>query len=92
MNMGGQAYAGRREHVLTPNELSVLVCVAEGLTNRAVGARLGLSPRTVANYSMTAAHKLGVRHRTAAVVLALQLGLLDLGTLHVIGTPSLTTS
>jgi DNA-binding NarL/FixJ family response regulator len=87
MNTDAPAHAGRLEHALTANELAVLMCLAKGLTNRGAGAQLGLSAKTVANYSMMAAHKLGVRHRTAAVVLALQLGLLDLGTLRVVGAP-----
>jgi hypothetical protein len=61
----------------------VLGCIAEGLTNRGAAERLGLTEGTVANYAERAAHKLGVPHRTAAVVLALQLGLLDLAALHV---------
>jgi two-component system, NarL family, response regulator DegU len=68
---------------LTPREIAVLGCIAEGLTNRKAAERLGLTTRTVANYAERATHKLGVPHRTAAVVVALQLGLLDLATLHV---------
>jgi len=57
---------------LTERELAVLRLLAEGLRNRELAARLGISPRSV--YA-----KLGVGSRTEAVVLAISTKLLSVG-------------
>ncbi|MGP3925913.1 ATP-binding protein [Streptomyces sp. 8N616] len=49
---------------LTERELQVAELVAEGLTNRRIGARLSLSPRTVATHLDHIRDKLGLRSRT----------------------------
>jgi DNA-binding CsgD family transcriptional regulator len=49
---------------LTAQELQVAVLVAEGGTNREVGARLMLSPRTIEFHLRNIYAKLGVRSRT----------------------------
>ncbi|MFF8831154.1 AAA family ATPase [Streptomyces sp. NPDC015131] len=49
----------------TPQELRVARLVAEGLTNREIGLRLQLSPRTVSNHLYRLYPKLGVTHRAA---------------------------
>jgi two-component system, NarL family, response regulator DevR len=63
---------------LSTQELKVLALVAEGLTNREVGARLFLSPHTVKNYLRNAADKLGVATRLDAVLEASRQGLIEL--------------
>lgn len=55
---------------LTAREIAVLRCVAEGLTNRAIGTRLSLSEYTVKNYLKRINEKLGVHSRTQAVTAA----------------------
>jgi DNA-binding NarL/FixJ family response regulator len=45
--------------------------VAEGLTNREVGARLGLSEHTVSNYLFRIYDKLGLSSRVELVLYAL---------------------
>ncbi|WP_404815935.1 AAA family ATPase [Streptomyces thermolineatus] len=50
---------------LTPQQLRIALCVAEGCTNREVAARLFLSPRTVDHHLRNIFSALGVRSRTA---------------------------
>jgi DNA-binding CsgD family transcriptional regulator len=53
--------------VLTPRELEVARCVAAGLTNRQIGERLYLSPRTVETHVGKVFAKLDVSTRSAVV-------------------------
>ena len=61
---------------LTPRELEVLELVAEGLSNRAIGRRLGTSDHTAKFHVNTILYKLGARTRTDAVVRAVRRGVL----------------
>ncbi|MCD2196215.1 AAA family ATPase [Actinomycetospora endophytica] len=54
---------------LTPREHEVLAAVAEGLTNRQVGRRLGLQERTVAVHVSNVLRKTNTRSRTQAAAL-----------------------
>jgi two-component system, NarL family, response regulator DevR len=58
--------------ILSPQERRVLALVAEGLTNKQVGARLGLSNNTVKNYLITVFEKLRVKRRAQAAALYVQ--------------------
>ncbi|WP_324288039.1 GAF domain-containing protein [Agrococcus sp. SL85] len=53
---------------LTVRERQVLELIAEGLTNRQIGARLSLAEKTVKNYVSTLLAKLGMERRTQAAV------------------------
>ena len=53
---------------LTPREREILALIAEGLTNRQIGARTFLAERTVKNYVSDVLHKLGIQRRTQAAV------------------------
>lgn len=55
---------------LTPQELSILELIGEGLTNRQIGQRLFIAERTVKNYVTTLFRKLGLEQRTQAAVYA----------------------
>lgn len=64
------------EQQLTQRELDALQLMAEGLTNRAVAARMHVSEATVKTHLAHAFDKLGVGDRAAAVRVAFQRGLL----------------
>jgi len=70
---------GGPEHLadLTERELSVLSLLAEGLHNREVASRLGISSRTVDRHCDNIYAKLGVGSRTEAVVRAISTKLLS---------------
>jgi two-component system, NarL family, nitrate/nitrite response regulator NarL len=63
---------------LTPRELAVLRLVAEGLPNKTIAARLGISEHTVKFHVNAILGKLNVASRTEAVVRATRLGLIFL--------------
>ncbi|GAA0621568.1 helix-turn-helix transcriptional regulator [Kutzneria viridogrisea] len=62
---------------LTPRERSVLELVANGLTNRQVGAQLYISEKTASVHLSRVMAKLGASSRTEAVSLAYDRGLLS---------------
>lgn len=55
---------------LTLRERQALTLIAEGLTNRQIGERLGLAEKTVKNYVSGLLAKLGMQRRTQAAVFA----------------------
>ena len=63
---------------LTPREIQVLELVAEGLPNKLVAARLGISDQTVKFHIGSITGKLGAANRTDAVRRALRRGLIAL--------------
>ena len=63
----------RRLSVLTEQERTVLRLIGEGLTNRQIGARMGLAEKTVKNYTSHLLAKLGLERRTQAAILATEL-------------------
>ena len=70
--MKSGAGAGSVLAKLSPQENRVLALIAEGLTNKEVGARLNLSEKTVKNYLSTVFEKLHVSRRAEAAVLYTQ--------------------
>jgi two-component system response regulator DevR len=58
---------------LTEQQLRILSLLAEGLTNREIGARLYLAEKTVKNHVTRILAKLGVQRRTQAALLASRL-------------------
>src|SRR5206468_6876562 len=63
---------------LTPQEFQVSLAAAEGLTNKEIGARLFLSPKTVEFHLGRAYRKLGVSSRVElARLLASQPGVVE---------------
>lgn len=63
---------------LTAREQEVLSLVAEGLPNKIIAARLGISEHTVKFHVNAVMTKLGAQSRTEAVVMATRLGLIVL--------------
>jgi len=64
------------ESLLSERELEVLRLVAEGLTSKAIGRRLFLSPSTVNYHLSSIFRKLGAETRAQAVAMAARRGLL----------------
>lgn len=70
------AAPGRRgESLLTPREREVLTLIAAGLTEREIGGRLRLSPKTVHAHRTTIMRKMAVHNAVTLVRRAMQLGL-----------------
>jgi DNA-binding NarL/FixJ family response regulator len=63
---------------LTPREHQVLELLAEGLPNKAIASRLGISDQTVKFHVAAVTGKLGAANRTDAVRRAVRRGLLAL--------------
>ena len=63
---------------ITPRELEVLELLAEGLSNKGIAARLGISDQTVKFHVAAISSKLGAHNRTEAVRQALRRGLITL--------------
>jgi two-component system, NarL family, nitrate/nitrite response regulator NarL len=57
--------------LLTEREMAVVRCVADGLTNKEVGAKLGLSQHTVKNYLFRIFDKLKVSSRVELIYYAM---------------------
>lgn len=66
------------DEALTPREAEVLQLLAEGLPNKNIAGRLGISPNTVKFHINAILNKLGVQSRTEAVIRATRLGLVIL--------------
>jgi DNA-binding NarL/FixJ family response regulator len=63
---------------LTARELDVLELIAEGLPNKTIAARLGISDQTVKFHASSIQGKLGAANRTDAVRRAVRRGLVTL--------------
>ena len=59
-----------RYAALSPQERRILDGIADGLTNRQIGAEMYLAEKTVKNYVSSLLHKLGFTRRTEAAVYA----------------------
>ena len=64
--------------MLTPREHQVLELLAEGLSNKAIARRLGISDQTVKFHVASIGGKLGAQNRTEAVRLGIQRGLITI--------------
>ena len=58
---------------MSPQEQRILGLIADGLTNRQIGAELFLAEKTVKNYVSSLLHKLGMSRRTEAAVYATEM-------------------
>ena len=63
---------------LTPREREVLGLLAQGLPNKGIGAKLGISEHTVKFHVNSILGKLGAQSRTEAVAQATRMGLVFL--------------
>ncbi|PKN98441.1 MAG: DNA-binding response regulator [Chloroflexi bacterium HGW-Chloroflexi-4] len=62
---------------LTERELQILTLTAKGFTNKAIGAQLSISDRTVQNHLANVFQKMNAESRTEAVMKAVSLGLIS---------------
>lgn len=68
--------AGERlPETLTPREIEVLRAMADGLANKEIAARLGVSENTVKFHVASVMGKLGAGSRTEAVMIGVRLGI-----------------
>jgi len=67
------------QHPLSPRELEVLALAAEGLTNKEIAYRLGISERTVQFHMNSVFNKTATQSRTEAAALGLRQGWLTCG-------------
>ncbi|HEY7030750.1 MAG TPA: response regulator transcription factor [Thermomicrobiales bacterium] len=61
--------------MLSPREHEIMLLLIEGLTDKEIGAALGISPRTVTTHVTSIYNKLGVFSRVAATTYAFRHGL-----------------
>jgi len=66
----GDEPADPRYESLSPQERRISGLIADGLTNRQIGAEMYLAEKTVKNYVSSLLHKLGFARRTEAAVYA----------------------
>ncbi|TCK22344.1 response regulator [Pseudonocardia endophytica] len=66
----GDEPADPRYETLSPQERRILDLIADGMTNRQIGAELFLAEKTIKNYVSSLLHKLGYTRRTEAAVYA----------------------
>ena len=66
---------GKLNAVLSTRELQVVRLIAEGLSNKQIGANLDLSDKTIKNHISHILAKLGLSARTQVAVLALRGGM-----------------
>jgi DNA-binding NarL/FixJ family response regulator len=66
---------GHHPHGLTARELEILGLLASGLTNRQIGERLFISPKTAGVHVSNILGKLGVGGRVEAATVAQRMGL-----------------
>jgi DNA-binding NarL/FixJ family response regulator len=69
-----RAVDGNGMNLLSKREADVVKCLAEGLTNREIGERLGLSQHTIKNHMFRIFDKLGVSSRIELLFMTLSQG------------------
>ena len=70
--------AARKERLgLSPREMDVLILVAQGLANKQIAQRLGISEKTVKAHLVSVFQRIGVSDRTQAAVWAYRRGLMN---------------
>ncbi len=74
---GRQGAGAQLDDLLTPREQEVLQLVAQGRSNREIGAQLFISGKTVSVHVSNILAKLGARGRLEAVTVARRRGLLE---------------
>ena len=76
-NRGETSAAGKLSQ-LSPQERRVVAFLADGLTNKEIGDRLGLTEKTIKNYLATVFTKLNIARRSQAAALFVEAGKADI--------------
>jgi NarL family two-component system response regulator YdfI len=71
-----QSQLDSSDQILTPREIEVLRMIAEGLGNKEIASKLGISDHTVKFHISSTFAKLGASNRAEAVTLGIRLGLI----------------
>lgn len=71
---GGEAKASRNPDDLSPQQLSILRLIAQGLSNKEIGGQMTLSENTVKSYVQDLLQKIGARNRVEAAIIASKKG------------------
>lgn len=69
---------GEQLQALSLREMEVLSCITQGLSNKEIAQRLGISQQTVKNHVTSILKKLDVEDRTQAAIFALRRGWVQL--------------
>jgi two-component system response regulator NreC len=77
LDRGGSPAVKAEISNLTEREQEVLTLIAEGLTNKQIGEKLGISPKTVARHRDNITHKLNLSSRAELTRYAIQKGLIN---------------
>ncbi len=72
-----EAVARSRIERLTRREREVLAGVADGLSNRLIGEKLAISPRTVEIHRANMLNKMGANHTSEAIRIAIEASLIN---------------
>ncbi len=72
-----EAIARSRIERLTRREREVLAGVADGLSNRLIGEKLSISPRTVEIHRANMLNKMGANHTSEAIRIAIEASLIN---------------
>lgn len=72
-----EAMARSRIQKLTKREREVLAGVADGLSNRMIGERLAIGPRTVEIHRANMLNKMGANHTSEAIRIAIEASLVN---------------
>lgn len=67
-----------KERPLSPREVEVIKCIANGNSNKHIANILGITEPTVKKHVTSIMRKLLANNRTRAVVIALRLGLIEI--------------
>jgi DNA-binding NarL/FixJ family response regulator len=73
---GQQSELDPSSQILTPREMEVLRMISEGLGNKEIASRLGISDHTVKFHISSILAKLGASSRTEAVTIGIRQGLI----------------
>lgn len=76
-SLGETSRARAEAFSVTAREHDVLLLVAEGMTNKEIGARLSITEDTVKKHVQNLIRKLGAADRTQAAITALRMGLIE---------------